>query len=304
MEWKSMNNQNDEDSGHFRLQTDKLNDDIDEQAIPAEVNELKLEKISTRVTLISILIPVLIVIVLVVAYLDIKKRVVQTEDTGTIEFKKLSGDLESRFSSLSLRQAKLEDAMEKFTRQNDQATAAVQVRLEKLNDSIKEVRRSAIGMKELNAAKQEMVQQINSVIDSANKAGDQIAAISKELKNQMDQMNQALAATNLKTNAMDRKMAEFDRTKIDRSELDLALRLETLKIQTAVKSQIKAMQSKIDTLEDQARRPAHVAPAPSSTSNVKRIKPEPAPKPPDMAVPPSQQGSSTVPKIEEQTIGK
>jgi methyl-accepting chemotaxis protein len=305
MEWKSMNNQNDEDNSHYKLRMDKLNNDIDDQAIPAEVNELKLEKISQRVTLISILIPVLIVIILVVAYLDIKKRVVQTEDTGTIEFKKLSSDMDSRFSSLSMRQAKLEDAVEKFTKKNNQTAAAVQVHLQKLNDAIKEVRRRAVSMKELNAAKTEMVKQINSVIDSANQAGDHIAAISKELKSQMDQLNQALAAANVKNNAMDRKIAEFDQNKIDRSQLDLALRLASLKIETRVKSQIQALQNKIGALEDRlTHHPAHSVPAPSSRSNMKRTGREPAQKTPNASVPPSKPDSSTMPKIEEQTIGK
>ena len=53
-----------EENGEFKMQLDGTNQAIDDQLMPPEINEFKLEKISQRVTLISILIPVLIVIVL------------------------------------------------------------------------------------------------------------------------------------------------------------------------------------------------------------------------------------------------
>lgn len=299
-----MNQHHEEENSQFRLQAEKLNDDIDDEGIPTEVNELKLEKISQRVTLISILIPVLIVIVLVIAYLDIKKRVVQTEDTGEIEFQKLSSDLESRFSSLSVRQARLEDAMAKFTEQNNHGTAAIQVRLEKLNDAIGLVRKNAIDAKDLDATKAEMVKQINGVIDSANQAGDQIAAITEKLKTQMDQLNRALNAADLKIDAIDRKLADIDQAKIDKPELDLALKLEALKIETALKSQVQALQSKIGALEDLLkRRSSRSSPATGgavSASDVKPVRPNSSATPP----PPSKKEISPKPQIEEQTIGK
>ena len=125
----------DDEDVKFQMRMDKVRDEVEEPEEPVvqtEVHELKLEKINQRVTLISILIPVLIVVVLVITYLDIKKRVVRTEDTGASEFQKLSTDLESRFSSLSLRQAKLEEAMTTMTEQNDKDVAAIRTRLDKL----------------------------------------------------------------------------------------------------------------------------------------------------------------------------
>ena len=134
----------DEEDVKFKMRLDKINDEVEEpedSVVQTEVHELKLEKINQRVTLISILIPVLIVVVLVIAYLDIKQRVVRTEDTGASEFQKLSADLESRFSSLSLRQAKLEEAVAAMTEQNDKNVAALNTRLDKLQQSLKEINR-------------------------------------------------------------------------------------------------------------------------------------------------------------------
>jgi uncharacterized phage infection (PIP) family protein YhgE len=295
-----------EDDRQFNLRLNKDPEEIDEPAIPADVNEFKLEKISQRVTLISILIPVLIVIVLVFTYMDIKRRVIKTEDFGEMEIQKLSKDLDSRFSSLSLRQARLEEALDKLNDQNNRATAAIQVRLEKLNDNIKEIRQGTVAIKDFNATNAGMVKQINSVIESTNQAGEQVAAISRELKNQIDQVNQGVAAADRQLGALDRKLVEFDQTKIDKSALDLALKLESLKIETAMKSQIQALQAKIGTLEEQlARRAVQTTPAPApSSAPAPAVKTE-APKPEPTTKPPAAPSSaSPATRIEEQTITK
>ena len=128
-----MRHEFEEDQEKFRLQP---TDELDEPSIGGNVNELRLEKISQRVTLISIIIPVLIIIVLAFTYLDVKKRMTYTEDTGMMEFEKLSADLESRFSSLSVRQAKLEETIISFTSNYDQALAGLNIKVDKINSSL------------------------------------------------------------------------------------------------------------------------------------------------------------------------
>jgi archaellum component FlaC len=87
------------------------NDPIDDKsAMREEIIEQRLEKLSIRVTLISILVPVLIFVIFTVAYLDMKSRIFSMHDTGVDELQKLSRDLESKFSSLSVRFAKFEDS--------------------------------------------------------------------------------------------------------------------------------------------------------------------------------------------------
>jgi methyl-accepting chemotaxis protein len=274
-----MNHEEEDNNSQFKLRLDKEPVDREESALPPEINELKLEKISQRVTLISILIPVLIVIVLVITYLDIKKRVTQTEDIGAIEFRKLSSDLESRFSSLSVRQAKIEEVMEKMTEQSTQASAAIQVQLGKMNDAFKEMRQNAVGSKEFNATKSEfnatkaeLVKQINGVVDASNQAGEQMAAISQALKQQMDELNRTVSSAGQQLSGLDKKMTEIDQKKIDKPALDLALKLENLKLENSIKAQIDALQTKIRTLENQlarrgAERPSTAQPATPAAPN-------------------------------------
>lgn len=280
-----------EENGQFKLRLDKLNEEMEERAIPAEINELRLDKISQRVTMISIMIPVLIVIVLVIAYLDIKKRVVQTEDSGTFEFQKLSSDLESRFSSLSLRQAKIEEALENLSAQHDHAMATIQVRMENLHNAIGEVRRGALGQKELDAVKEDLSKQLNSVAGSATEAARQTGATLQELKAQVIQQDDTLSTASEQLAELRKRITDIDARKIDRQSLDLALRLETLRIETAVKTQIDALQAKIDDLEKRlARQTApQAAPLPPSPTP-----PAQAPSAPERAAPDDDLETQTI----------
>ncbi|MBR9982047.1 MAG: hypothetical protein KFF50_13545 [Desulfatitalea sp.] len=258
---------------HFKMRLGPDNEEMDERAIPSEINELRLEKISQRVTLISVIIPVLIVIVLVIAYLDIKKRVVQTEDSGAIEFRKLSSDLESRFSTLSVRQAKLEQDLETLIEQNNHAMASVQVRFEKLHDAIGEVRRGALTQKSLNETRDALAQQIDSVAAAADQAGKQNAAFLQEMHGEVVQQGETLTSANARIAELQKRLTDVDARKMDKQAFDLALRLETLRIETAVKGQIDALQSKVNALERQ------LAQRPSATPAAPRPVPAPTPAP-------------------------
>ena len=258
-----------EDNEQFKLRSEDLVETAEKSEIPAEINELRLEKISQRVTLISIMIPVLIVIVLVITYLDIKKRVVRTEDTGMIEFQKLSADLESRFSSLSVRQAKLEDDMTRMIAQSDQSAAAVHVRLQKLQETLNQVQqgiKNKIDKKELDSTRDDLVRQINGLVDASNQASQQMAAITTELKKQMDQLTTNVGATEQRMVDVNRLLTELEKNKIDKPAMDLALRLETLKVSSDVKAKLDEMQQTIDALKKQIGRAAQPAAAPPASS--------------------------------------
>lgn len=298
----------DEEDIQFKMRLDKpnadVNEDVEEQTIPAEVNELKLEKINQRVTLISILIPVLIVVVLVITYLDIKKRVVRTEDTGASEFQKLSSDLESRFSSLSVRQARIEDAMDKLIEENNKATAALQVRLDKLQTAVKDVNKLTAEQKESKAAIAEVVKQVNTVIESSNQAATQTAAITQELKKQIDQANHALTASASQLAAVEKKVSSIDQSKIDKQAMDLAIKFEILKLDNSLKTQIDALQSKLYTIEGQSGRRTSISAPPSSPPSSQTAAPKPVSPASGANAPSTKPDTSSGSGIEEQTIAK
>ncbi len=71
-----------------------------------EINTLKIEKLSNRVTIISIIIPCLIGAILVFAYLDMKERVFDVDATKQSQVDKISQQLEEKLNALDVKIAK------------------------------------------------------------------------------------------------------------------------------------------------------------------------------------------------------
>ena len=104
------------------------------------IDDFRAEKLNKRITRISILIPCLIFIIILAAYLDLKKNISLTDSTGSMGVKALSKELESRFSSLSIRQANLEDALKKRIEAIEKSAASVQANLNEATTAIKYIR--------------------------------------------------------------------------------------------------------------------------------------------------------------------
>lgn len=71
-----------------------------------EINTLKIEKLSNRVTIISVIIPCLICAILIFVYLDMKERVVDVDMTKQQQVEKMARQIEEKLNSLDLRIAK------------------------------------------------------------------------------------------------------------------------------------------------------------------------------------------------------
>jgi predicted nucleic acid-binding Zn-ribbon protein len=121
----------------FKMQTDDEKPDFQSQE---EIDDFQVEKLSKRVTRISILIPCLIFVITLAVYFDLKKSISLTDSTGILGVKALSKELESKFSSLSLRQANLEDDLTKRIEAIEKSTASIQANLNKATTAIKYIR--------------------------------------------------------------------------------------------------------------------------------------------------------------------
>jgi chromosome segregation ATPase len=283
-----------EENGQFKM---RLGDDVEDAEIPTSVNELRLEKISTRVTIISILIPVLIVIVLVIAYLDIKKRVLRTEDTGSMSVQNLSKDLESRFSSLSLRQAQLEEQLASLTEQNTQSTARIEVKLKELTDSLTTLNTTAASKKALQSSIGDVDKKLNNIGTGLEEVQSRVTAATEQWRKNTEQwqvdlnsMKTATASFEVNVDAANKKLGILERTMIDKPSMDLALRLEALRIEQNLKSPLDLLQQQVKRLESQVNGlSARQAPSPANS----QLLPTPGKQVPKTEVPV---------KIEEQSI--
>lgn len=284
-----MNEERDEDV-HFRMIPDE---EADDNIIPAQADELRIEKLNQRMTLISILIPVLIVVILGIAYLDIKRRVIHTEDTGAETVQHLSDELESRFSNLSLSQAHLQEALAKVQDQTNQSLAKAQVNLKKLDENLDKTRKSMVSQKELQTTSNKLSQNLDNLARSTEDIKTQVDVLDQSLPARLDQIEQHATDLSNRLAELKKALAQIEKNKIDKAALDLALRLEILKTKQAFDVQLEKIQAQIESLKPKATNRSSKQPASS--------RPPAVPRTPQLNGAP---GTSDSGKLQEQTIEK
>jgi Tfp pilus assembly protein PilE len=284
-----MDDDRDEDV-QFRMLPDE---EAEESVIPAQADELRIERLSQRMTLISILIPVLIVVILGVAYLDIKRRVIRTEDTGAETAQHLSEDVESRFSSLSLSQAHLEEAVAKVQDQTNQSLARAQVNLKKMDETLEKTRKAMVSQKDMQAASRKMDQGLANVARSTDEIRAQVDQLSQSLPSRLGQLEQRLTDLDARLTELQKSLSSLENSKIDKATLDLALKLEVLKIKRSFEAQLEELKAQIQSLRQSSSSQSPGRPRSSHSS--------PASKTPPGKEPP---GSLDSGKLQEQTIDR
>ena len=98
----------DKESQSFKI---RLDDDELETGTKDGIGDLQVKKLNKRLTLFAVLIPCLIAVLLIFAYIDLKNRMTNIHATESTEVQNLSQDIESRLSALSLETAKLKDSI-------------------------------------------------------------------------------------------------------------------------------------------------------------------------------------------------
>jgi DNA repair exonuclease SbcCD ATPase subunit len=282
-----MNEEHDENV-HFRMIPD---DEAEENIIPAQVDELRIERLNQRMTLISILIPVLIVVILGIAYLDIKRRVIHTEDTGAQTVQHLSEDLESRFSSLSLSQAHLEEALAKVQDQTNKSLAKAQVNLKKMDAALARTRKAMVSQKDLQAASGKMDQSLANVARSMDELKAQVDQLNQSLPSRLGQLDQRMVDLDAQLSEFQKKISSLENSKIDKAAMDLAMKLEILKTKQAFDAQIEDLRAQIRSLRQSTVRQSQKQPVSSPPPALKSFPKEPA-------------GPADSGKLQEQTIDK
>jgi chromosome segregation ATPase len=244
------------DSPKFLLGEDS---DVHDGMLQDELQELKMEKLSHRVSLLAILIPCMIGIIVVIAYLDIKDRVTRAQDTGAIGSQKLASDIESKFSSLSLEQAKIKDTLSKLPSLED-ASAFAQSRLKNMQDSLKQMESSSISRNELSQALQDLNAKYEGLpaameteLQTLEKENHQLAEEIKELSGRLAQLAESLKKISAEMKGVDERIAAMEEGKISKSELDFALRLKEIENKQLLLEAVAPLEKKIQSLEEKVR---------------------------------------------------
>ncbi len=94
------------DNPDFDSNDNNVENDLESSGYHEEINTLKIDKLSNRITIISIIIPCLIGAILIFAYLDMKERVVDVDETKNTQVERISQQLEEKLNALDVKIAK------------------------------------------------------------------------------------------------------------------------------------------------------------------------------------------------------
>jgi len=148
----------------------------EESVLKPDIGRADIRRLNRRVNVFTLLLPLLLIVIVLLGYLDIKRRVSQTQDSGSAEVLNLSKDLESSFSSLSVKQAELAEALDKQKSVSRKARAALAAGIGKTRKSLKQLSAVVAGQQKRLAELQKMKKELRGVarklgqLDSALKA--------------------------------------------------------------------------------------------------------------------------------------
>lgn len=259
----------------------KFNIPIDEESpdsqFQEDIEELQAVKLNKRITRMSILIISLTGVIMLFAYIDLKKNLFKMNRSGNTEIQILSKGMQSKFSSLSLQQTKFEEILGKAIAPLEKSVALLQANLKETSTAIKYIR-SARNIDNKKAA---------GAIEANNKALTSVSQKLETLASNMDQVNQKytneLSSLSRMTTDMKHHIqtiqADLDTlssSQLDKKRLDIELSNERKMLQQTlaqlksnIENQLSIIEKKIRELEkikvsSEGRRPTTPKNAPPS----------------------------------------
>jgi chromosome segregation ATPase len=291
---------NDRKSSHFKFGEDEESPD---KLFEAEITEQRVDKLSQRLTLISVLIPCLVGILLFLAYMDMNKRFITVEGTGEKEFKNLSENMESSYSSLSVQFAKLDEAMKTKVSAIEKAVGTMKNDLGRtdstLAKTVKSIQAEKAGKKDLAGAVSKINKKFVPIHEDLKKIVSYINQLEERIKQNIENLAGSVEKVNSDIENLENEMSTLSSAKIDQKAFELALKVEQKSYlqklnQTSkdLEDQIASTQNRINDLERLLKRLEAVpktkplAPAPpqeqaeqAETPEKQAEKPSPLPPP-------------------------
>ncbi|MDH3566808.1 MAG: hypothetical protein OEM61_05560, partial [Desulfobacteraceae bacterium] len=245
-------------SSKFEMRTDDESPDLQ---LRDQADTSQLEKLNKRMTRLSILIPCLMGAILVAAYFNIKTHLSQVNTTGTVGVQTLSKELESKFSSLSVREAALEESMEK-------TTAALQKSSEEASTAIRYIRSAR---KSDNQQTADSIEKIEKTLASMSKNLEKISSDLKSLDQALTKKMMNFSETGKNDVAKIRSdMTALKTAMVNKKVVDSALKDQQEIYQIALRKLASNLEDKIANLEKKLKELEKVAP---SSQKPKQVQP-------------------------------
>lgn len=251
-----------------------MDDETPEFQVQEDLDDLKVEKLHKRITRISIIIPCLVIIIILAAYFDLKKNLSSINIEGNTGVQTLSKELESRFSSLSIKEANLEETLGKKIAALEKAAASLQTDTEEATTAIKYIRSARKKDNEDTAsAIQKIEKTLASIPKDLEKISSDLKAIDKTSSAKLVIFSQFMDSSKndlltIRSDISSLKSSKADRTalKDQQKVYQLALRQLTTNLEDRIKS-VEKMLNELGKVQTSPKKQSQTKPEKSMSSN-------------------------------------
>jgi DNA repair exonuclease SbcCD ATPase subunit len=221
-----------------------MDDETLEFQVQEDLDDLKVEKLHKRITRISIIIPCLVVIIILAAYFDLKKNLSSVNTKGDMGVETLSKELESRFSSLSIKEANIEETLGKKIAALEKATSSLQTATKEATTAIKYIRSARKKDNENTASAIKKIEKtLASIPKDLEKISSDLKAINKTSSAKLVIFSQFMDSSENDLQTIRSDISSLKSSKVDRTALkdqqkvyQLALRQLTTNLEDRIKS--------------------------------------------------------------------
>ena len=251
-----------------------MDDEIPEFQAQEDFNDQKVEKLHKRITRISIIIPCLIVIIILIAYFDLKKNLSYVNTEGNMGVQTLSKELESRFSSLSIKEANLEETLSKKIAALEKVTASLEKATKEADTAIRYIRSAR---KQDNENTESSIQHIEKTLASTSKDLEKISsdlrAMDKASSAKLVIFSQFMDSSKNDLQTIRSEISSLKSSKADQTALkdqqkvyQLALRQLTASLEDRIKS-VEKMLNEMRKVQTSPKRQSQSKPEKLNSSN-------------------------------------
>ena len=238
-----------------------------------ELKDLRVEKLSQRVTLLSILLPIVVGIAIFFAYRDLTGRVSQTQDTGSMEVQRISRQLEeitkefndkliTFTTTLSTQDKEFDSTVSGKLAKVNKDVAALNKTLKTLNENLTQTRSTVKNLKASKADKKDQkkaFEKVNTSLESMNRELKSLGELQVELKtlssgikdleNNLDQkFAEAATAAEQSRNDLEQIQTSLGK-KVDLETFELEIFKLRKNYQNRVVQEISVINKNLDAIE-------------------------------------------------------
>jgi chromosome segregation ATPase len=239
-----------------------------------QIEYQRFEKLNQRVTIITILIPILIGIMIFIGYRSIQEMVSQTQYMGAKELTSLAQSMESTISNISVKQAKLEESLAGMLADQEKMEETVQDSLKKMEATVQNnlkkmestvqnnIKKTETSLSEIQAGKADRKEIAGEISGMDNK----LSVVQKELKASLEKLQADIKSIEKKmsddfaksfetVNNVTTRIAEcqadiglLSAEKADKKLTEIALKNQEKQFQDQTSQMLRNLESKMEIL--------------------------------------------------------